>query len=92
MSQTSYCQYCSNHIFAYRSDLTPDLVHHTMENIKPRSLNATTAPGQAEGCGPDLEACPTSSQQDLSPVDLSSDPDWLPRESLGCNCVPAQGT
>lgn len=32
MNQNSYCQYCNNHIFAFRSDLTPDLVHHTTDN------------------------------------------------------------
>lgn len=33
MSQNSYCQYCNNHIFAFRTDPSPDLVHHTEKPV-----------------------------------------------------------
>lgn len=96
MTQNTYCQYCHNRKVIFRSDPSPDLVHHnkklvlTEKQTQKPQRHYRSRTDRRPSCNP--EAHPTSSQWDLTPMDFGSDPDRLPWKSLGCNHMPAPGT
>lgn len=67
MSQNTSCQYCNNHILAFRSDPPCDLVHHTKKLVLAEQQSQKPQQHECSGADRPTAAVPTGRH-------LSSDP------------------
>lgn len=85
VSQNSSCQYCNNHILAFRSDPCHDLVHHTKKLVLAEKQTQKPQEHECSRADRPTAIVPTGRH-------LISDPSQLPWKSWGCNHMPAPGT